>query len=413
MPNPASGVFKQVAYKVESTFGTAAGQSTAQSLRRVQSTLDLSKDTYSSNEIRTDLQVADFRHGVRSVAGKVGGELSAKTYADFFAATLKRDFTTGVSAATVSLTIAGTGPTYTVTRAAGSFLTDGFKVGTVVRLSVGALNAANINKNLLITALTGLVATVQPLNGVAMVAEGPVTGCTVTTTGKRTFVPLTGHTDKSFSIEHWYSDLTQSELFLGCKPSKIGLQLPPSGMATIDIDFMGQDFADTTAKRTAVALSSQYFTSPTAATTTGCMASVNGVLRAGGVAVASLTGMSLDITANYTGDAVVGSNIKPFLFAGRVLVSGQLTAYFDSVTLRDAFVNETEIDILAAFTADNSATSDFIAFALHRVKLGGSSKDDGEKGLVQTIPFTALLNTAGGTGIATEATTLAIQDSAA
>lgn len=413
MPTPASGVFKQLAYKVESSYGVAPGQASGQALRRVQSTLDLAKDTYQSNEIRTDLQIADFRHGVRSVAGKISGELSCKTYSDFFAAALKRDFTAGVSAAAVSVTIAGAGPTYTVTRAAGSYLTDGFKVGTVVRLSVGALNASNITKNLFIVALTATVATVITLNGTALVAEGPITGCTITTIGKRTYVPLSGHTDKSFSFEHWYTDLVQSELFLGCKVSKIGLSLPPTGMATIDMDVMGQDMADAASDRTGVALTAQYFTTPTAATTTGAMAAVNGVVRVGGNPIATLTGLSIDIDANFSGDAVVGSNIKPFLYAGRVLVTGQATMYFDSVAMRDAFINETEVDLLAAFTADNGAAADFIAFALHRMKLGGATKDDGEKGLVQTIPFQALLNTAGGAALATEATTIAIQDAQA
>jgi len=409
----ASGLFKQVAYKVESTFGNAPTQASAQALRRVQSTLDLSKDTYQSNELRPDLQIADYRHGVRKVAGKISGELSCKTYADFMAAGLKRAFTAGVSAATVSLTIVGTGPTYTVTRAAGSYLTDGFKVGTVIRLSVGALNAANLNKNLMITALTATVATVIVLNAVALVAEGPITGCTVTTVGKRTYIPTSGHTDLSFAVEHWYSDLSQSELFLGCKMDKISMNLPPTGMATVDFDFMGQDVADVASKRGAVALNTQYFTTPTAVTTTATMAAVNGVIRIGGVAVASLTGLSIEIDPTYSGDPVVGSNIVPQLFAGKVAVTGQFTAYFDSTALRDAFFAETEIDLMAAFTADNTAAADFIAIAIPRLKLGGSSKNDGDGGLVQTIPFQALLNVAGGTGLATEATTLQIQDAQA
>jgi hypothetical protein len=48
-----------------------------------------------------------------------------------------------------------------------------------------------------------------------------------------------------------------------------------------------------------------------------------------------------------------------------------------------------------------------------RVKLGGSAKDDGEKGLVQTIPYQALFNGSGGTGTTSEQTTLVIQDSLA
>lgn len=410
----ASGTFKQVAYKLNAgAYGALPGQASAQLLRRTQSTVDLQKDTYQSAEIRPDFQVADFRHGVRRVAGAVQGELSCKTYAEFFGMALKRDFTAGISEAAVGLTIAGAGPTFTVTRSAGNFLAAGFKVGRVVRLSVGVLNAANIGKNLLIVGLTATVATVVAVNGAAMVAEGPIAGCTVAEVGKATWIPQTGHTDKDFGLEHWYADLGQSELFLGCKPSKISLGLPPTGMATFAMDVMGQDLAETAAKRGAVATTAQYFTAPTAVTSTGVLAAVNGVLRAAGAVAANLTGLTLDIAPTYTGDPVVGSNIIPQLFAGKVMVSGQFTAYFDSVAMRDAFVNETEIDLIAVFTADNTAASDFIAFSLPRIKVGGASKSDSDGGLVQTFPFTALLNSAGGTGIATEKTTICVQDSQA
>lgn len=403
MPN-AAGLYKQVAYKVETTFGTLPTASAAQALRRVQSTLDMSKDTYQSNEIRTDLQVSDYRHGVRRVKGGINGELSCKTYADFIAAACKKAFTTGASATAASVTIAGSGPTYTLTRAAGSYLTDGFKVGDVIRLSVGTLNALNINKNLLITALTATVATVITLNASALVAEGPITGTTVTVQGKKTYVPTSGHTDLSFSIEHYYSDLVQSETFRGCKVDKVSFNLPPTGLATVAFDFMGQDVTTAAA---------QYFTSPTAVTSTGSLASVNGVVRLNGATVAILTGLSLNIDPTFTGDPVVGSNVVPALYPGTVNVTGQATAYFSDVTLRDVFVNETEVDLYAVFTSDNTASADFMAFALPRIKLGGAGKNDGQGGLVQTMPFRALFNKNGGTGIATEATTISVQDSAA
>ncbi len=410
----ASGTFKQVAYKINpGAYGAAPGQAAGQLLRRVQSTLDLTKETYESNEKRPDFQVADFRHGVRRVAGKITGELSCRTYADFFAMALKRNFTIGASAAAVSLTIAGAGPSYTVTRAAGSFLTDGFKVGDGIRLTVGVLNAANISKNLLIVGLTALVATVITMNGTALVAEGPITGCTVAVVGRKTFIPTTGHTDTDFALEHWFPDVPASELFLGCKIDKIAVGLPPTGMATIDMDVIGQDIAETAAKRGGVAPAVQYFTAPTALTATGSMAAVNGVCRVGGQSVANITGLSFEIDPTFTGDPVVGQNIVPQLFAGKVPVMGQLTAYFDNTALRDAFINETEIDLLAAFTADNTAAADFLAFVFPRIKVGGAAKNDEDGGLVQTLPFRALLNVAGGTGIATERTTFSIQDTQA
>jgi hypothetical protein len=64
-------------------------------------------------------------------------------------------------------------------------------------------------------------------------------------------------------------------------------------------------------------------------------------------------------------------------------------------------------------TADNTAAADFIGIAIPRLKVGGAAKNDSEGGLVQTLPFQALLNVNGGTGIATERPTICIQDAQA
>jgi hypothetical protein len=408
----ASGVFKKLAYKVEATYGTkpAATGPNGQALRRVESTLDLAKDTYQSNEIRPDMQVSDFRHGVRRVGGNIRGEISAKTYSDFFAALLRKDFTAVTALTGLSITIqvgsVNNGvQQYTITRATGDFLTGGIKIGDVIRLSAGTFNAANLLKNMLVLGVTATILTVVPLNGVAMVAEGTaVTGSTVTVVGKKTYVPTTSHTDKSFSIEHFYSDITQSEVFTGCKIAEARLSLPPTGIATADFTVQGQNVDATAA---------QYFTAPVAAPTSGVMAAVNGMVVVGGTMMSVITGLEITISGNYSGDPVVGSNVIPNVFPGRVTVSGQFTKYFDTVAQRDAFLQETEVAIIGVFTADNGGTADFVSFVMPRVKLGGATKNDGEIGLVETIPFTAIFNGAGGTGVATEQTTIVIQDSAA
>lgn len=408
----AAGLFKQLVYKVETTYGVAPGQSGGQVLRRVTSTIDLSKESYAANEKRTDFQISDFRHGVRRVGGQITGELSPQTYGELFGIALKRDFAAVTALTGLSITIAGTGPTYTLTRAAGDFLASGIKVGDVVRLTAGTFNANNSNKNLLITDMTATILTVLVLNGSTLTAEGPIASATVSLPGRKTFVPTTGHTDRSVAFEHWFSDVPASELFLGCKIGKAALSLPPTGLATVSFDVMGQDFADTTAKRGSVALNTQYFTSATAITSTGTLAAVNGILRVGGVTLATITGLSVDISPAYTGDPVVGSNTIPQMFPGKVSVTGQFTAYFDDVTLRNVFVNETEIELLAAFTVDNTAASQFIGITIPRIKVGSANKDDSDGGIVQTFSFQALLNTAGGTGVKTERTTFSMQDSA-
>lgn len=400
----ASGVFKQLARKRETTYGTAAGASGAKLLRRVTSDVSLTKQTYQSNEIRPDQQVADFRHGVRSVEGTLSGELSPGTYADEISAVLRRDFTAGASATGLSITIAGSGPTYTVTRAAGDWLTDGFKRGKVVRLSGGSFNVANTAKNLLIQSLTSTVLTVRVLNGSALVAEGPIASATCAVVGKDTYAATSNHTNVSYSLEHFFGDVAQNELFTGVQPTKVDIGLPPTGMATISIPVVGQNLTTAT---------SRYFTSPSAASTTGICAAVNGVVLLGGVAVAVLTGLSISIDSPRSGDPVVGSNTIPTRFPGRITASGQATAYFEDATLRDAFINETEVELIVVLTSDNSAASDFVGITLPRVKLGGASKSDGEQGIVQTLPFTALLPLTGGAGLANELSTVVVQDSAA
>jgi hypothetical protein len=246
--------------------------------------------------------------------------------------------------------------------------------------------------------------TVVTLNGSELVAEGPVAAATLTVPGKKTYVPTTGHSDKSFSIEHWYQDLGQSELFTGCKFTEAAISLPPTGMATVQFTVMGQNVRTDDAR---------YYTAPTPANTLPVQASVNGILMANGAPIAIATGMTINISGGYQSNAVIGSNQAPAIFPGRVTVSGQITAYFDGVELRDAFLSEAELSIAMALTCDNSAASEFVSFVMPRVKLGGAGKDDPDTGITQTIPFTALLNGAGGAGTDGEQTTIAIQDSQA
>lgn len=401
-----SGVYKQVTYKVETTYGVMPSAASGQSLRRVTSSLDLTKDTYQSNEIRPDFQVADFRHGLRKVGGSVSGELSAKTYGDFIAAAVKKDFVAGVGVTGASITVGGTTGAWTITRAAGSWLTDGVKIGDVVRLTAGAFNANNLNKNILVTAVTALALTGITLNGSNMTAEGPIASAALTVFGKKTMIPQSGHTDKSFSIEHWHPDVGAtgaSEVFTGCKVSKVTFTLPATGMATIAVEFSGKDATPGTA---------QYFTSPTPVTVTGVMAAVNGVVKVGSASGGTITSATIEISSAQSSEPGIGSNVADQAATGRVIVTGQVTAKFDSTALRDAFYNETETSAYFAFTADNTANSDFIAFAINRLKANGASKDDGEKILIQTIPFQALLNTDGGANQPEDLTTIAIQDSA-
>lgn len=399
------GIGRQVRYKKESAWATAPGASGAQLLRRTQFGLALNKDTYQSAELLSHYQMQDFRHGARRAEGTINGELSPKTYADFLGSLLRKTFVAAPSATGLSITIgAPVSGVYPITRGAGSWLTDGFKVGMVFRLSAGTFNANNLLKNFRIVDITSATVLNAVPDGGTATAEGPIASSTVTCIGKISYVPTTSHTDDSYWIEDWHPSLSISEQYTGMKVGQAQFNLPPTGMSTISLSFLGKDITTAT---------SAYFTSPTAETTTGICAAVNGALRFGTADIATVTGAQFTVNGNISGAQVVGSNTTPAIFQGRVLVNGQLQVYFEDGVLRDGFINESELALNLYVKADGNNGGDFISMIMPRVKVGGAGMDDGEKGLIRTIPFQALYNSAGGSGVKTEQTTIEIQDSAA
>ena len=394
----ATGVNKRVTYKAETTWGTAAGASGGQVLRRVTSSFNLEKESYQSGEIRTDYQVQDMRHGVRTATGSISGELSPGTYDDFLAAAVAKDFAAITLGSAVSCTVTVAGSTYKIIRSTGSWITDGVKVGMVVR-ATGLTATADNNKNLLVSAVTATDLTVIPLNGAALTAQATGTSVTITAPGKQAYAPTTGHTDKSFTVEEWYSDIAQSEVFTGLKVNTVSMSIPASGLVTCDFGFMGKDLAQTG--------TSAYFTAPTAQGTTGIFAAVNGVVIVNGVAVALVTDASINIARNLQNATVVGSNSVADIFEGRIAVDGSFSTYFQDATFRDMFNNETEVSLALAITTSNAANADFMTVVLPRIKVNSNTRNDGESGITASHNFTALL----GTGAAPVSTTIAFQDS--
>lgn len=394
------GVSKKVAYKKESTWGTLAGAASGKYIRRVTADFNLNKETFESNEIRTDFQVADMRHSMRSAEGSINGELSPGAYSDFMQSLVARDFTAAPAGTSATITIAASGDLWTLTRAAGSFLTDGIQVGNIVRMTGAGLNVANQGNNLLVCAVTATVLTVKVLSGTNLVAESAIASVTVGGVGKVTYAPLSGHTDDSYTIEEWYSDILQSEVYTGMKVGSMNVQLPSTGLSTVDLSFMGKNLEQTG--------TTQYFTSPTAAPTNGIFAAVNGALVVNGVPRAVITSADISIERGLEQAQVVGSNFASSVFTGRIRVNGNFSTYFEDGTFRDFFKDENTVSLVLALTSDNSKTATSVSICLPKIKLGSATKSDSEMGIVQQHSFVALLNDVTTAGL--PATTIQIQD---
>jgi len=399
----AKGISKQVAIKKESTYGTLAGATGGRLLRRVTSSFNLTKDAYQSDEIRTDYQMSDFRHGVRSADGSVSGELSPGSYSDLFAAALAKAFVAPGAGTGVGTAAAFTATSTVLTRPSGSWITDGFKIGDVIRITAGTgAVAGDLNKNLLITAVAALTMTFVVLNGSGFTTTSVTAAGVIGVFGKKTFVPQTGHTSDSFTVEEFYSDIAQSEVYTGCKVNTVGISIPSTGMSTVDFSFMGKDLNTTG--------TTQYFTTPTALGSSGVFAGVNGVVIFNGTQVAVVTDASVNINRNISNATVLGSNSISESFDGRAIVDGSLSLYFTDAVAREAFKNETEVSVIFTLTTNNTANADFMSITLPRIKINSFTKDDGEQGITASCDFQALLNPTTGSA---DVTTIVIQDSLA
>lgn len=378
----SNGTAKVVAYKKETTFGTLAGATAGKQLRRVTADFNLTKETYSSNEIRTSRQNASSTHGVRSAEGSLSAELSAGSYADFMGSILARDFTPVTLGAAANVTVTVSGPTYQFVRSAGSFVTDGFRPGLIVNAS-GLTDVDDNGRDFLVTAVSALNVTFVPLDTLgAPTAQGVASSVTFTVPGKHTFIPASGHTNQSYTIEEWYSDIAQSQVFTGMKVNSMGVSMPSTGIITLDFGFTGKDMAQTG--------TTQYFTSPAAQSSSGVMAAVNGAVIVNGQPVALITSIDFTVDRATENATAVGSNSLAEIFTGRILVTGNMSVYFTDANFRNYFNNETEVSLVLGVSTNACGTGSAMSFYMPRVKVNSFGLADAELGITASVSFEAL-----------------------
>lgn len=410
----AEGVSARVAYKAYATgvissnsqpvSASDPGASGGQILRRVSSSLKLEKETYQSEEIRSDRQIADFRHGTRRVTGGVSGEFSPGTYWDFLEAALRTTEVAAASAGNTELTSAAFDATLSnVVFAGGSAHDEGFRVGSIVQFA-SLSETANNGVNFLITSMTsnGRTLGLYP----APTTQGADTSFTMTEVGPSLIMPESGFVSRKFALEHWFQDILIARLFTECRVDGFTIDLPATGMGTFEFPVMGRDM------EVYEGTDSPFFTGPSAASTSGIFAAVNGALFVGGTRIGVVTGINIQCTLSGSSDAVVGQNFVPEIFQGRLNVTGQATVLLEDASFINYFLNETEVSILVFLTTTSDLDSPAASIFLPRVKFGDADVPlSGEGSQPLTMPFQALKVATAGSGV--DATTIRFCDSVA
>lgn len=395
----ARGISKVVTVAKETTWSEpVVGTSpNAKELRRVTASFNLTKDTYESNEIRRDYQVADMRHGIRGVDGSLNGELSPGSYSEFMGSVLSKDFVAvGLPVTMTSATVTVAGTLVTITNTVPSSLI----AGSIVKVS-GAVEADNDGAVLLIASNVGMVITAVVLTDGDFIGE-TASSMVLTPQGKVTFAPDTNHTNDSYTVEEWYSDIGQSEVSVGNKVGSMAVSLPTTGLVTVDFSFMGRNVLPTQ--------TTQHFTAAQPAGTEGIFAAVSGAIVVDGKPIGLITSMDFNVDRGLEAANVVGTDLNADVFQGRIRATGNMSVYFQDNQFYEYFDKEAEISIVVALKTSGASDLEAMSFLFPRVKLGSSSRSDGEQGIVQDCSFVALKNEK---NLSLPRTTMQIVDTAA
>ncbi|MCW9716758.1 phage tail tube protein [Avibacterium sp. 21-594] len=334
----AQGVKRKIIVAKETTFGVKPAKTAGKIIPRTESSLNSNFESFSSEEIRADMQRAPSTVGFEKAEGDIKGELAAGQWAMFLAAALRGNWTSAAKTPLIKKTSAGTG-----------------------------------EKN-----------------------------------GKILFVPTTGHTTDSFTIDDFFEDINLHRIYTGCRVSKISIDIQPNGIASITVTFLGQRGEET---------QTGYFTSPTEIAQSPKLAGVNGQLLVNKQKAALVTGLKLDIDLGASSEATLGTTYAPDVFIGAIAVSGSFTMYLQDKTMIEAVRRGQNLSLALRMDAGSEDNADYMTLILPGIKATSVEIDDGAKNLIQTLNFDAFPAVfEGGSDIEpglSAATTLIIQDTLA
>jgi len=96
MAATGTGSQHSAGYIVESTYGTTPATPAFANIRHNSMNLGLTKNVLESEEIRSDRQVVNLRHGTKTVSGEIGFELTYGTFDSLFEAAMGGTWSTNV-----------------------------------------------------------------------------------------------------------------------------------------------------------------------------------------------------------------------------------------------------------------------------------------------------------------------------
>ena len=367
----------------ETTFGVAPVAGDMNPIRKVGGvTLELTKETLESNELRADQQRAVVRHGNRNVAGDVPFELSNQDYDIGLQAIAGGTWTKAIDLSLTDLTV--TSGAKTIESAVTDFAAAGVEVGDRLTFA-GFVNGGN-NSTFTVSAVVTTTMTFATATG--MVDEGTA-DASADIDSDRWYV-IAGTTLRTYTMQKFFSGLTGNkyEHFLGCAYNGLTLNVAPNAITTGTFAMVGQD-----------KLSDQVSpVRPTTLTPTTNQPydSYTGALTIDGTTVGVATSAEITMSRGLEPAFVIGSDKAARLLPARYTVDISLDAYLEDFDFVNNFINETE----STFVLQMAFGAEFLRVTCPRVKpVNAEITVPSEQGVVQSLGFQALLDSTTSTNI--------------
>lgn len=316
--------------------------------------------TTQSKEIRADRQITDLIQTALDPEGGIKFEFSYGAFDDLLEGAMFSDWATAVSITATD--IAANGTTSKFTSSTTNFMTSGVKAGQWLQVE-----SAGNNGFFQVTAATANNITVAGEVAVVTAAAGG----TVVLSGQ---MLRNGITDKSYSLEVLFDDVTQYKSFTGMKVKKLDLGLKVGDVLDGSFEFIG--------KNGAVSSSSIGTGAPLAAPENAVLNAINNIAYVsenGAAFTGNIKEFSLSGNNNLRAQKAVRNKGNIGIGKGRFELTGSFNAYFENATLYNKYLNGTETSLSFRLTDEDGnayiLTLPRIKFTDAKVEAGSPDSD--------------------------------------
>jgi hypothetical protein len=198
-----------------------------------------------------------------------------------------------------------------------------------------------------------------------------------------------GTTTKSFTLERAFADIVQYEVFKGCMVNSWSLSIKPNAMVTGSFSITAKEAV----AMTATPLDSEVTASQTELPYDG----FSGTIKEGGSTIGLVTGVDIQLQNNLEALFALGSKNAAGITAGRSNITGTVSVFFQDVTMRNKFVNETPSSLEVVL--GNGTTKSYTILLPRIIYSGADNAVSGEGPITLSMPWTAVYDATTGSNM--------------